>query len=124
MEHSAQKDSLALPVKAAPLTDSSVQKGNTIKAKFTGFELGDASHFLFTDESGKEWDFADVDDRSVEFAMELPEKEANTTNQGWAPNKKLLGKWYNLKYTTRNQPQYIDGPMADVLVVTEVKPLD
>jgi hypothetical protein len=97
-------------------------QGNTMRAKFVDFHLGDASHYYFIDDKGKEWDFAAIDDESFEFAVELPAKEINDENQGWGPNKDLQGKWFNIKFELKEMPQYQDGPMATLPVIVEVKP--
>ena len=93
----------------------------TLNAMFVGFSLGDAEHYNFKDKDGKEWDFGGNDDTSVSFGQELPEAEANETNQGWASNKALQGKWFDLKYAIRQQPQYLEGPIGDVPVIIEAK---
>ena len=97
---------------------------NTLQltAQFVNFTLGDASHFMFRDESGKEWDFAANEDTAYKLAVELPKKLSNEKNQGWAPDKAMQGKWFRLSYIYRTEPQYPDGPMAKVAVITQVKP--
>ena len=100
------------------------QELQKLKVKFVDFHLGDASHFVFVDEGGKEWEFADIEDTSLVFAVELPESQADETNQGWAPNKTLVGKWFEITYAIRRQPQYTDGPMVDVKVITAVKAVE
>jgi hypothetical protein len=95
--------------------------GKTIKAKFIDFNFGDASHFYFEDESGKDWEFADSDDKNFEFAVELPEGQITDENQGWGPDKSLQGKWFILKYEYREMPQYEDGPMATLPVIIEAE---
>jgi hypothetical protein len=94
--------------------------GTTIKAKFQDFQLGDITHATFVDESGKEWDFNDLEDSTFKFHVELPEGEANETNQGFGPNKELIGKWFNITYVTKQQPQGEGGPMVDMKVITKV----
>ena len=90
----------------------------TITAKFIAFELGDASHFLFEDESGKSWDFGGNDDKKFTFEEELPADKANTNNQGYTSNKALQGKWFIISYDIKNQPIYPDGPTGEVLVIS------
>lgn len=111
----AKNDSTLQNVKKNNATDSSL----SLKAKFTNFQLGDASHYIFTDEKGNEWDFADSRDINFKFAIELPNDKANEQNQGFAPNKKLVGKWFTIRYVYNTQPQYPDGPMAKVPVIIE-----
>lgn len=126
---SACKDSKSKETKSEKTDSSAVTESKPkdssliVKAKFESFTLGDASHFTFTDETGKSWDFAEVEDSTTKFAVELPEKEANETNQGWSSNKDQVGKWFNLTYINRMQPQYQDGPVANVMVVTKVQPV-
>lgn len=103
-------------------TTAKDEKTMTLKAKFVEFTLGDAAHFIFEDEAGKQWDFGGCDDDSMGFARELPEAEANTSNQGWGSNEALQNKWFDLKYVIRVQPLYIDGPDGEVMVITEAKP--
>lgn len=93
----------------------------TLTAKFVDFELGDASHYSFVDKAGKTWDFGRCEDESLDFAKELPESEANETNQGWTSNKDLQGKWFDLKYVIKQEEMYIDGPVGDVKVILEAK---
>jgi hypothetical protein len=93
----------------------------SLTAKFVDFELGDASHYSFEDKTGKTWDFGRCEDKSLDFAKELPESEANETNQGWASNKDLQGKWFDLKYVVKQEEMYIDGPVGDVMVIVEAK---
>lgn len=97
---------------------------NTLRltARFVDFTLGDASHFMFKDEAGKEWDFAGNNDTVYKLAVELPKKLSNEKNQGWGPDKAMQGKWFNLSYVYRTEPQYPDGPMAKVAVITQVSP--
>ena len=102
--------------------DTAKSTTKTIKAKYTGFSFGDAAHFIFTDEAGKTYDFAEVDDYDVQLIKELPEKEANTTNQGWEANKDMLNKWYNVTYRTNMQPQYEGGPIAEALIIVTATP--
>lgn len=110
-----KKDSAAQNVKINNVTDSSL----SLKARFANFQLGDASHFIFTDEKGNEWDFADNQDNNFKFAIELPGDKANEQNQGFASNKELVGKWFTIRYVYKLQPQYQDGPMAKVPVIIE-----
>ena len=88
--------------------------------QFKDFHLGDAEHYAFVDERGEEIEFGRNEDKSVAFAVELPEKEMNSENQGWGPNKKLLNQWFEIVYQTKKMPLYQDGPEGDVLVITKV----
>jgi hypothetical protein len=90
----------------------------TVKAKFIEFNFGDSESYLFEDESGKMWDFAGSQSTKYEFGIELSETEANEDNQGWGSNKDLQGKWFKLTYVTREQEQYIDGPIVAVDVIS------
>lgn len=91
----------------------------SIKARFTEFHLGDAEHYLFEDESGKSWDFAGSECEKFDFTRELNEKEADESNQGWGSNKDLQGKWFKLTYVKREQPEYTDGPIVTVEIISE-----
>ena len=93
-----------------------------LTAKFVDFSLGDASHFMFRDESGKDWDFGANEDTVYRLSLELPKKLSNEKNQGWGPDKAMQGKWFNLSYVYRTEPLYPDGPMGKVAVITRVKP--
>jgi hypothetical protein len=95
----------------------------TITAQFVDFSLGDASHYVFKDQTGKDWDFGDNRAKGIELSRELPEKEANETNQGWGPNKKMVGKWFNVTYQVRTMPLYQDGPMGQVQVIVGLSPV-
>ena len=99
-------------------TTSSVKETH-VNARFDEFSLGDASHFMFTDESGAKMDFGGNEDTVYKFAEELPANKANETNQGWTSDKKLQGKMFDITYITRIQPLYIDGPMGEVLIITK-----
>jgi len=103
---------------SAPIALGDVQ---SLNAKFVEFTLGDAEHYSFEDKTGKTYDFGGCLDKSVEFGVQVPEKEANETNQGWASNKALQGKWFDLKYIVRKQPLYQDGPEGDVMVIVNAK---
>lgn len=126
-EADSKKEPTADTVKTAiadkPSADTSTSKENilTITAMFVDFSLGDAPHYNFKDKLGKEWDFADNKDTLHKFSVELPKNKANETNQGWGSDKASQGKWFNIKYVYRNQPQYQDGPMAWVPVILEAK---
>jgi hypothetical protein len=85
------------------------------------FTLGDASHYIFKDSAGKTWDFADNKDSHSAFAIEVPAKKANEKNQGFSSNKALQGKWFRIRYSYSMQPQYQDGPMANVPIIMEAK---
>lgn len=95
-----------------------------ITAKFVEFSLGDASHFLFEDESGQSWDFAGNEDPKYAFAQELPAEAANETNQGWGSDENLQGKWFVISYVYKEQAQYPDGPMVNVPVIVKAVPKD
>jgi hypothetical protein len=100
-------------------SEKPLNKGvETVKAKFTDFSFGDTEHYIFTDDSGKEYDFGG-NESDKDFAVELSKEETNDTNQGWAVNDKLKGKWFNIKYEVRKQAQYEGGPVADVAVILE-----
>ncbi|MFM9945357.1 MAG: hypothetical protein ACKVQB_09020 [Bacteroidia bacterium] len=106
---------------AEQLTEQSKPDSSfTINAKFVSFQMGDASHFTFEDSTGKILDFAGCEDKDFEFAIEVEQDKQNETNQGWAANPDLKGKWFGLKYVYRMQPQYPDGPMAKVPIILEV----
>ena len=96
----------------------------TIRAKFVEFELGDASHFIFEDETGKIWDFGGNDNTEYQFAQEVPEEEADESNQGWGSDPKLQEKWFDIGYYETEREQYIDGPIGTVFIISEVKPVD
>jgi hypothetical protein len=100
------------------------KKGKIIKAKFIAFQLGDASHYMFEDEQGNELDFSQNEDKTHEFARELPEAESNEDNQGWGSQKELQGKWFEIRYEVQQMPMYQDGPVGDVEVILEAKLLD
>ncbi len=105
----------------APIDASKHDSIIIVKAKFMGFELGDASHFTFEDAEGNVLDFAGCEEKDFEFAMELNADKQNEQNQGWTSNPDLKGKWFNLKYIYRNQPQYPDGPMGRVPVIVKAE---
>ncbi len=92
----------------------------TIRAKFVEFELGDASHYIFEDEAGERWDFGGNDDPDYEFAMEVPEEEADESNQGWGSDADLQGKWFDIGYYEDEREMYIDGPVGTVNIIAEV----
>jgi hypothetical protein len=91
---------------------------NSLKLKFTGFELGDAEHYFFEDEKGKSFEFGAIEINNLEFAVELPEKEANSDNQGFGPNKNLINKWFKIKSEQKEMQLYPDGPTGKVDVIT------
>ena len=101
------------------VADTSKKNELTITAMFVEFSLGDASHYTFKDQTGKIWDFADCKDKQFSFGIELPAKKTNTENQGWSSNKTLQGKWFELTYEYVTQPEYQDGPMVKVPVITK-----
>lgn len=82
---------------------------NTFNAKFVGFEFHDAPHFFFEDESGKKWDFGSVMVTDYTFETE--------SEDGFVPNPELIGKTFKIKYITKDQPLYTDGPIGEVKVV-------
>lgn len=97
------------------------KKGKIVKAKFIEFQLGDASHYIFEDEAGNDLDFGRNEDKQYEFSRELPESEANEENQGWGSRKELQGKWFEIRYETKQLPLYQDGPTGDVDIILEAK---
>ncbi len=107
-------------VVSKPTTDTIKKNELSITAMFIDFSLGDASHYIFKDKAGKVWDFANCKDTKFSFGVELPVSKANEENQGWTSNKSLQGKWFELTYAFVTQPEYQDGPMAKVPVITKV----
>ena len=105
-------------VKKIAVDTTSIKEKHVI-ARFDEFSLGDASHFMFTDESGAKLDFGGNEDTLYKFAEELPANKANETNQGWTSDKKLQGKLFDITYIIRTQPLYIDGPMGEVSIITK-----
>ena len=112
---------------ADPIKQTSPSESNTepqpkqfeIKAQFNEFSLGDASHHVFSDETGTVMDFAQCIPQNCNFGILLPEEEVSESNQGWGSNKELIGKWFLLTYEEREQELYIDGPMGMVMVITK-----
>lgn len=102
-------------------TNADTKDAFEIKAQFVDFNLGDAEHYMFKDDGGHDWDFGKIEDKTYEFAIELPKDKANDQNQGWAANKKLKGKWFNIKYVDKDMRQYEGGPMAKVPVIIKIK---
>jgi hypothetical protein len=94
---------------------------NLLKLKFVNLTFADAPHYFFEDEKGKSWEFGKVEGGKFNFVVELPEKEANSDNQGWGPNKDLIGKWFNIKHETKKMQLYQDGPEGDVVVITSIE---
>jgi hypothetical protein len=91
----------------------------TVKARFVEFSLGDAEHYVFEDQTGKTLEFAGSECEKFNFTRELPANESDETNQGWGSNKELQGKWFTLTYLKREQPEYTDGPVALVDIITD-----
>ena len=110
-------DSTVQPAKTNTVVDSSV----SLKARFVNFEMGDAAHFLFKDEKGKSWDFADNEDTMVRFDIELSAAKANEKNQGFLSNKALEGKWFILQFVYRTEPEYPDGPVGKLPVIIKAR---
>lgn len=105
-----------------PTTEN--KDGFEIKAQFVEFTMGDAAHYMFKDGGGHDWDFGDIKDDTYKFAMELPKDKSNTDNQGWTSNKKLQGKWFNIKYVNKEQSRYQDGPKETVPVIIKIKEVE
>lgn len=108
------------------LADAKSQKGQAltstqIKAQFKSFSLGDAEHYEFVDENGKNWSFSSNRSK-INFGIELPESQSNSENQGWGPNKKLINKWFTITWKNNKQPQYPDGPVVSVPIILSAKP--
>jgi hypothetical protein len=123
-EDAIKKDS-SLPVTENKIKiDSNTERPLTLTAQFVDFTLGDASHFIFKDKAGKSWDFGDNKDSLFKFAAELPKNKANEMNQGWGPDKRLQGKWFDITYIYKDQPEYTDGPMAKVPIIISVRSQD
>jgi hypothetical protein len=108
--------------KEEPKKEAEADKGT--KLKFVDFAFGDAEHYMFEDEKGKSYEFGKNEDKSIDFIAELSEKETTSENQGFGPDKKLLGKWFYIKFETKRMPQYQDGPEADVMVITSAKTVE
>ena len=107
-------------IATAPEMDSTLENARLLTAKFIEFSLGDASHYIFEDKTGKRWDFAENEDPDITFAMELSDDQADESNQGWGSDQSLQGQWFDIKYEYRDQPEYQDGPMASVPVILAV----
>lgn len=104
------------------LLDSQIDTVNNnsvlvVKAKFLEFELNDASHYIFKDTAGNVWDFGGCEEKDYEFAMELQSEKQNEENQGWKTNPDLKNKWFEIKYSYRNQPKYQDGLVMKVPII-------
>ena len=112
-------DSSKTITETKPAADSS-KNSMQVTAQFVDFSLGDASHFIFKDKAGKSWDFGGNEDSTYKFGVELPKNKTNDSNQGWGSNTALQGKWFNITYTYKDQPEYQDGPMAKVAVITHL----
>lgn len=100
------------------------EEDNVVKLKFVGFMLGDAPHYDFVDEEGKEWHFGANVDKEHLFYVELSDAESNMDNQGMGPDPKLLNKWFMITHEVQEMPQYQDGPMGDVEVIVDAKLLE
>ena len=100
---------------------SSKENTMSVTAKFVEFSLGDISHYIFEDKAGKSWDFTDCKDSSYKFAVELPANKANETNQGWSSDKKLQGKWFDIKYVYKDGRELTNGNMDSIAVILEAK---
>ncbi len=110
-------DSDNIPVEKNNPADAAKEKATTITAQFVEFSLGDISHYIFKDSTGKKWDFAAYEDSLFHFEIPLSKNNSNETNQGWASNIKLQGKWFVIKYIYKMLPQPPDGPLANVPVI-------
>ena len=53
--------------------------------------------------------------------MELQSEKQNEENQGWKTNPDLKNKWFEIKYSYRNQPKYQDGPVMKVPIILQVE---
>lgn len=112
------KDTTAV-VKKEEVKETKIESNSKIaKLKFKDFVFGDAEHFMFEDEKGAEVQFGFCKDKSIEFGIEV---KPNDTNQGFGPNPKLIGKWFEISYTTEKRPLYQDGPEGDVDVILTAK---
>ena len=120
-DSSEQQENNADSIIEAPVDTFQKDTVLQVRAKFIKYEMGDASHFTFEDEKGNIWDFGGSEDKDHEFAIEIQEEKQNEQNQGWTSNPDLKGKWFNLKYIYRLQPQYQDGPISRVPVIMEAE---
>lgn len=115
-------DTLKADTSKKPMADTGAMADMHIRARFVDFTQGDASHYTFKDEAGKTWDFGGCeckDSSECKFAVELPKNKSNETNQGWGANKDLVGKWFHINYVNKDMPQYQDGPVGKVMVITK-----
>lgn len=94
----------------------------TIYARFMEFYLGDSPHYVFEDQDGKQWDFADCDAKDCDFAMEVPPEHANEENQGWVSNPIHLAQWFELTYYEMEGQLYPDGPTGKMKVIHAYTP--
>ncbi len=104
-----QTDPITEP-ETEPTADPANEAPNTFNAKFVGMEFGDAAHFLFEDETGKQWDFGASMATNFTF-------EEETEDGGFGPNPELLGKTFTITYETKQEPTYVDGPVGDVMTI-------
>jgi len=114
---SSAKDTLKSVIEKKLTPDSS----KTITATFVGFDLGDVSHYMFKDESGKTWDFRSDLDSTYKFEVELPKNKSNESNQGFGSNKALQGKSFIITYVLTADDEHPDEDGGKVKVITHVK---
>ena len=106
----AQKPSKQNQVKKAiPATEVSEQEFN-ITARFHGYEMKDGAPYSleFEIDSGGIIYFEDCKINNLDFVVKLDESETNESNTGWGINEDLSLLEFNITYTNKKQPNYLD----------------
>jgi hypothetical protein len=111
-ETTTTADTTTTTVITEPVVDLVAEDPNTFKATFIGFQLGDVPHFMFKDESGKDWDFTSSMITNFTFEVEMESGDLG-------PDPKLLNKTFMIKYETKEEQMYADGPIGEVKRIIE-----
>ena len=118
----AQKPSKQNQVKKAiPATEVSEQEFN-ITARFHGYEMKDGAPYSleFEIDSGGIIYFEDCKINNLDFVVKLDESETNESNTGWGINEDLSLLEFNITYTNKKQPNYLN----DSIPLYAIKKID
>ena len=102
----AQKSEKQNQVKKSSTSNKISEHEFNVTAKFNWFDIKDDKPYSleFEKESGEIIHFEDFEIYNLDFVVKLNESQTSLFNKGWGTNLKLVGKWFNITYTDKKQP--------------------
>ena len=106
----AQKSDKQNQVKKALLATEVSEQEFNITARFNWYEMKDGAPYSleFEIDSGGIIYFEDCEMNNLDFVVKLNESETNESNIGWGINEDLSLLEFNITYTNKKQPNYLN----------------